>query len=119
MEHSKWIKKVANPVNEEENFADKWVDYPQRQKNFENWLKDVQTDLDNILNQKGKGLPFISESMVKPFGEQSVARAFSKYGEKYLKQRESGAMKMAARTGMLGSTGRANVPQHKPFGKNE
>lgn len=119
MEHNKWTKKVANPVNEEENFADKWVDHPQRQKNFENWLKAVQTDLNNILDQSGKGLQFINESMQKPFGKDTVSKTFSNYGEKYLKQRESGSMKMAAGTGMLGSTGRTNVPQHKPFGKNE
>lgn len=119
IEHGKWIKKVANPVNEQENFADKWVDHPQRQKNFYKWLEAVQRDLDNILGQGGKGLPFISESMSAPFGKGAVTRAFSSYGEKYLKHRESGSMKMAAGTGMLGTAGRTSVPQHKPFGKNE
>ena len=57
--------------------------------------------------------------MQKPFGKDAVTKAFSSYGEKYLKQRESGVMKMAAGTGMLGETGRTSVPQHKPFGKNE
>jgi hypothetical protein len=118
-EHGKMIKWISNPVNDEENFADKWQEYPQREKNFYHWLSEVKKDLSNILGQRSKGLQFINESMVKPFGKDTVIKAFSSYGEKYLKQRESGAMKMAAGTGMLGETGRTSVPQHKPFGNNE
>ena len=35
----KIIKKIENPVNPEENFADKWVEHPRRQTNFYNWLE--------------------------------------------------------------------------------
>lgn len=118
-EHNKMIKWVSNPVNTEENFADKWVEHPERERNFYHWLNEVKKDLNNILNQKGKGIQFINESMIKPFGKDVVTKTFSNYGEKYLKQRESGAMKMAAGTGMLGTTGRTPVLQHQPFGKNE
>ena len=31
------IKWIANPVNPEENFADKWVEHPQREINFNRW----------------------------------------------------------------------------------
>lgn len=112
----KW---VSNPVHPEENFADKWKEFPVRQINFYKWLDAVELDVKNIVAQQGKGLQFINESMQKPFGKDAVTKAFSSYGEKYLKQRESGVMKMAAGTGMLGETGRTSVPQHKPFGKNE
>jgi len=118
-DHGIMIKWISNPMNDEENFADKWVEHPQREKNFYHWLDAVQKDLNNILGQRGKGIQFINESMTKPFGKESVNMAFSNYGEKYLKQRESGALKMATGTGMLGSSGRTTVPQHKPFGKNE
>jgi hypothetical protein len=118
-EHGKVIKWITNPVNDEENFADKWQEYPQRERNLYKWLDDMQNDLNVILGHRGKGLQFINESMLSPFGKDAVSKAFSNYGEKYRKQRESGTMKMAAGTGMLGSTGRTNVPQHKPFGKNE
>ncbi len=66
-----------------------------------------------------RGLQMIQESLEKPFGENVVRKAFSTYGDNLLKQRESGTLKMAAGTGILGSTGRTSVPQHKPFGKNE
>lgn len=112
----KW---VSNPVHPEENYADKWKEFPIRQTNFYKWLDTVELDVKNIIAQQGKGLQFINESMVKPFGRDAVTKTFSSYGEKYLKDRESGAMKMAAGTGMLGEVGRTSVPQHKPFGKNE
>lgn len=57
--------------------------------------------------------------MMKPFGDKLVAKTFSSYGDKYLQTRESGNLKMAAGTGMLGSTGRTAVSQHTNFGKNE
>lgn len=108
---------VANPVNNQENFADKWKTYPKRKDNFFAWLDAIERDIQSITKQKE--IPMISEAMKKPFGSELIKKTFSNYGEKYLKQRESGAMKMAAGTGMLGETGRTSVPQHKPFGKNE
>lgn len=116
-EHRRYIKWIANPVNEEENFADKWPDNPQKQINFYNWMEQVKADINNMTEKRG--LQLIQESMVNPFGEKVVAKAFSNYGDKYLKQRESGALKMAAGTGMLGSIGRTSVSQHTNFGRNE
>jgi hypothetical protein len=103
--HGKPIKWVVNPVNEQENFADKWVEYPQRQKNFYRWLEELKTDLNNMLNQKGRGQQFISESMIKPFGKEAVTKTFSNYGAQKFQQRESGILKMAAGTGTIGNVG--------------
>ena len=116
-EHGRNIKLVANPVNEEENFADKWPDTQLKQDNFYKWLEEVKTDVNNIIGKRG--LQLIQESMEKPFGEIIIKRTFSNYGEKYLKTRERGALKMAAGTGMLGAIGRTTVVQHTNFGKNE
>jgi hypothetical protein len=115
----RYVKWVANPVNQSENFADKWIKHPIRQHNFYKWITDVQKDLQNILVQGGTGLQNISESMQKSFGKDSVTKALSNYGANLLMQRENGKMKMASGTGLLGSIGRTTVPQHKPFGSNE
>ena len=40
---------VKNPVNPEENFADKWTSHPKRQHNFFLWLDAVKKDFANIL----------------------------------------------------------------------
>lgn len=57
--------------------------------------------------------------MQKPFGKELVTKTFSNYGDNLLKRRESGGLKMAAGTGLISEVGRTNIPQHKPFGKNE
>jgi hypothetical protein len=112
------VKWVVNPVNKEENFADKWVEHPKREKNFYRWTKRLQTDLHNIYNMQIKGLNTLNESMKKSFGESAVTKAFSNYGEKMKNIRDSGGLKMAATTGMLGLSGRTVVGGHTFFGKD-
>jgi len=36
---------VANPVNPDENFADKWQDHPDRKKAFFDWIENLQNQL--------------------------------------------------------------------------
>ena len=36
---------IRNPINEEENFADKWEIYPERKDAFYSWVKDLKRDL--------------------------------------------------------------------------
>lgn len=115
--HRKAIKWVGNPVNEQENFADKWAETPQKEQNFFNWLSQVKKDVGQLTQQRG--LDQITESMKTPFGAKEVSKAFSTYGEKQLQLRESNKMKMAAGTGMVGLAGRTSVPQHTNYGKKE
>jgi hypothetical protein len=117
-EHGKVIKWISNPVNDEENFADKWQEHPQRQTNFYNWLDEVEKDLNKILGQREKGLQFINESMTKPFGKDAVTKTFSSYGEKLRKQREAGNLGILAKTGMIGTVGTV-VKNHHFYGKEE
>ena len=35
---------IPNPVNPEENFADKWAEEPQKQENFHAWLEQARRD---------------------------------------------------------------------------
>ncbi len=102
-EHGKLIKWISNPVNDQENFADKWVDEPVKEENFYKWMRQVKMDIENALGKRG--LQFIQESLEKPFGKIAITETFSSYGENLLKKRESGNLKMAAGTGMLGSVG--------------
>ena len=39
---------VRNPVNEHENFADKWETHPQRKECFYKWHKQVEDDLNSL-----------------------------------------------------------------------
>lgn len=44
--NNKWW--IQNPVDPDENFADKWNEYPERRENFNAWLKKAQDDFSNI-----------------------------------------------------------------------
>lgn len=115
-ETGKRIKWVSNPINEEENFADKWEHEPQKQINFYKWMEAIQNDFNHALSQKDKGLHHVMEALKVPFGEKAVTKAFSNYGEKQLLLRESGELRMAGITGTIGSAGRTSIPKHTNFG---
>ncbi|WP_163380198.1 nucleotidyltransferase [Cyclobacterium sp. SYSU L10401] len=110
------IKWIGNPVNEEENFADKWEETPQKKIIFYKWLEAVQADVRHVFDQKDRGLQWVIEALKTPFGEKAVTKAFSNYGDKQLLLRESGGMKMAGVTGAIGSVGRTSIPKHTNFG---
>jgi hypothetical protein len=113
----KRVKWIANPVNREENFADKWHETPnKKQENFYKWHKQLSVDVDHALGQTG--LFRIQEALNGPFGKKVVTKAFSNMSEKAGVLRENGGMKMAAGTGILGTAGRTNVPYHNNFGKD-
>ena len=112
----KYVKWIANPVNPEENFADKWMEYPQRERNFYNWLNQVKQDVHNITQQRG--LHHISEAMKKSFGESAVIKIFSMFGEKKYDTRQSGNLKMSTGTGILGSVGTISVKAHNFHGNH-
>lgn len=110
------VKWIPNPVNPEENFADKWVEHPQREKNFYKWLDQVEYDVQTIVHKRG--LQYIAEAMKKPFGEQTVTKTFSTLGERNLNLRESGALKMAIGTGVLSSVGSVTAATHNFHGND-
>ena len=112
----KIIKWVSNPVNPEENFADKWVEHPQREKNFYKWLDQVELDIQAIVQKRG--LQYIAETMKKPFGDQVVTKTFSTIGERNLIHRESGDLKMTTGKGILSSIGSVVTPKHNYHGNN-
>jgi hypothetical protein len=114
MEKEKWI---GNPVNKSENFADKWKQYPERQKHFEKWLADVKNDFSSILSESGKGL-FINDSMKNSFGERLVTKTFSDYGERLKMKREKGDLKVSSLTATIGTVG-TTIKNHNFYGSEE
>ena len=94
---------VRNPVNPDENFADKWVETPQKQLNFFAWLKQVKQDVEQIIEKRG-GLQLIAESMNKPFGRDVVQRTFSAIADNQRKNRDNNTLR-ATITGTLGIVG--------------
>lgn len=50
----KWVQ---NPINPEENFADKWPKHPERQKAFFDWLEVAQREFGRFLNGPISAIP--------------------------------------------------------------
>lgn len=111
---NRYIKWISNPVNPEENFADKWVEHPQRERNFHKWLDQVESDIQSIFQKRG--LYNIADEMKKPFGEQAINKTLSIIGERYLHLQNSGNLKMATGTGIIGSVGSVASAAHNFHG---
>jgi len=112
----RWIKKIANPVDETENFADKWPEHPQRQRNFFQWLEKARQDF-GVLKQQ-RGLHNLRNSLELMFGTTPVSKAFNDLANQTRTLRETGDLYIAPQTGML-ATGGIKVPDHHYYGGSE
>jgi len=100
-EKMKW---VSNPINFEENFADKWIEYPNRQTKFYDWLRQLKAYTNTLINLRG---PSIQESLSKSFGEPEVTKAFNNIGSRAKLLAEQGNNRFDVKTGI--SAGAANI----------
>jgi len=114
----KYIYFIANPVNKEENFADKWIEHPIREKYFFKWLDKLETDFSNIKENSKGGLNLLTEVMKKTFGENLIKKTFSSYGEKKNQLRKEGLLKMSKGSGILGNVG-SKIKNHNFYGAKE
>lgn len=71
----KWVE---NPVRKNENFADKWTEYPEREDNFYLWLNKVKEDLINWVNSQSIDSNLINLQEV--LGEKAVNAALKDFG---------------------------------------
>lgn len=96
---------VPNPINPGENFADKWKqgEKPQRATCFFEWLERVERELATA--SKETGVQRIVESLSHALGEGLVKRAAERYGKTIDSKHQSGILKMASKTGLLGTVG--------------
>jgi len=74
--NEKWW--IQNPVDPEENFADKWNDHPERKIAFDRWIQKVTTDLIDLPTQ----LP-MRESMARlagVMGQETIRKVAASLG---------------------------------------
>ncbi|MGU3375214.1 nucleotidyltransferase domain-containing protein [Chryseobacterium sp. M5A1_1a] len=112
--YGRYIKCIENPINNEENFADKWADYPERQVNFEKWINQVQKDLAEAMNLRG--LHVIQESFEKSMGQNVVQKTFSNIAERSRALTESGNNRIDVKAGIT-ALGASTIKPHKFYGK--
>lgn len=101
--HEKFIKWIGNPVNLDENFADRWSEPNKKQINFYKWLEKLNTDLKTAIDQKG--IDKIQKSLELPLGQKLINESFVKMADDDREARISGQMHMARASGILGIVG--------------
>jgi Cyclic GMP-AMP synthase DncV-like, nucleotidyltransferase domain len=99
--HGRWW--VPNPAHQEENFADKWNEYPERRDAFFAWHRDITTVLEDLVQLEGKGVHVVASRMSESFTPDAVHGSVERYGERLRQQRETGAIRMGV-TGLLAPT---------------
>ena len=122
---SKFIEKkdggytISNPVMNEENFADKWNEYPQKATEFYFWLKAAKRDiLDTTIN--ACGLKDFSNKLEHCFGENIVKKVFVEAGNSMKEARENQSLYVDGLTGGLNTVQKKDykkVEEHTFFGK--
>lgn len=93
---------VPNPVQPDENFADRWRDRPRRAQRFFEWIEAAHADFRDL--GADRGVERIIEKLGASLGEGPAGRAAERYGSRMAEKRDSGRLKVAG-TGLLGATG--------------
>lgn len=107
---------VENPVNPEENFADKWRETPAKEKKFDDWLKKVEADIHNATQQTVK--PQIKKLLSESFGDAAVTKTFTNIGDRVRTSTEQGNTRFDTKLGIV--SGAANIIKpHTFYGTEE
>lgn len=107
---------VGNPVNETENFADRWRDTPAKERKFNDWLKKVKFDISNATEQNGQHN--IIRTLSESFGDSAVKKTFSNIGNRKQILTGQGNNRFDAAVG-LSSAGASAIKPHNFYGSEE
>ena len=104
---------IENPVNHEENFADKWATHPQRKDNFFKWLRKLKEDKNAIISLKGVQL---RDKFAGAFGKNVTTRIFGEMTKSHKENASNGKLRISA-TGVIGAIGKTLNAHNTYFGK--
>jgi len=82
-----WL--VPNPVNPQENFADKWADEPRKQKLFFDWLNAVGREHEHLLT--AQGFEKVGEYLAESYGHGEARTVMIKHASRATHVTASGA----------------------------
>ena len=80
---------VQNPVNPEENFADKWTEKPRKAKLFFEWLYALEREYKELLTDQGYGE--VGNYLRRGFGRRDADAAMLKYSARESRKQSLGA----------------------------
>ena len=101
---------VANPVQPEENFADRWRGQPALAGLFFDWIDHARTDFHNLATKPGvdRSLEFIAKGL----GEDAAIAAGATLGKQVATASNSGQLGLGSATGLLSVSPRRPAPRH-------
>ena len=106
---------IENPINPDENFADKWNETDRKKQLFVQWLINVKVDILDVLKQQNR--PKILKELKLSFGDKAINEATRKLGDHMRSHRASGNMMFNTSTGAIGTQGSIQVKQHQFYGE--
>lgn len=102
---------IRNPVDNRENFAEKWNENNEKYNKFFIWLRELKNDTLKLQNLDG--LDLISH-MCKMFGESAVNSALDDIGEELYEARENGNLSFNNKSSRL-YFGKDNIVENHTF----
>ena len=107
---------VPNPVQPEENFADRWRERPQLAAAFFEWLERARADFIAIGSEPG--LDNAVDALSRSFGDDSGQAAAQSYGSALTSANQAGRLGVVSTVGALGMTSRNPAPPHTFHGED-
>lgn len=108
---------IKNPVDENENFADKWQKYPERKKAFFNFMKELNNDIvTNKILLEGN-IREQATSYKKLFGENMLNRVYENIANETRDERENSNIYLKENGNITTQKTNINVRNHNFYGK--
>jgi hypothetical protein len=99
---------IGNPVNREENFADKWEHNPVLKRNFMAWIAKAKEDFETL--SVGKGIHVLKDELSLIFGDKVVYSVFHNTAAFSGMLADQNTLKFDNESGYVGSDG-TNIPK--------
>lgn len=108
---------IQNPVNENENFADKWPSNPERKEAFFKFMYDLKYDLvTNKVLLEGN-IREQADAYKKLFGENMVNKVYENIAQKTREEREKSNMYLKENGNLTTEKTNITVRNHNFYGK--
>ena len=108
---------IKNPVNENENFADKWPKYPERREAFFKFMTELEQDLvTNKILVEGN-IREQADFYKKLFGENIVNRVYENIANETRSEREKANIYLKENGNITSQKTNINVRNHNFYGE--
>ena len=107
---------IPNPSYEGEDFADKWVEHPERQRAFFAWIRQLKEDF-NFENLRRMNRVTMGKHIKNIFGSNTGTALFEQMGFMEAEAVQKKEFKVDPKTGNISALGMVAVPSVHHFGK--